>query len=108
MKVNAMDQKFALNVVVNNGGNMDLETNGFTSDVSLPKEKANKTRAMVNKLELSNWQNYKRTAMLIMQQESNMFNCVGNTTKQVDRLSINIYLLIIHLRMGYPARTLWY
>ena len=30
-------------VVVNNGGNMDLGTNGFTSDVSLPKDKANKT-----------------------------------------------------------------
>ena len=39
-------------VVVINGGNMDLGTNGFTSDVSLPKGKTNKTRAMVNKLQL--------------------------------------------------------
>ena len=34
----------------NNDGNMDLGTNGFTSDVSLPKDKANKTQAIVNKL----------------------------------------------------------
>ena len=39
-------------VVVING--MDLGTNGFTSDVSLPKDKANKTRAMVKKLQLGN------------------------------------------------------
>ena len=38
---------------MNNGGNMDLGTNGFTSDVSLPKDKANKTQAMVNKLQLA-------------------------------------------------------
>ena len=42
MKVNAI-KKTKSKVVVNNGGNMDLETNGFTSDVSLPKDKANKT-----------------------------------------------------------------
>ena len=31
--------KYAENkVVLNNGGNMDLGTNGFTSDVSLPKD----------------------------------------------------------------------
>ena len=39
-----------VNVVVINGGNMDLGTNGFTSDVSLPKDKAIKTQAMVKKL----------------------------------------------------------
>ena len=39
MKVNATEQKFArIKVVVNNGGNMDLGTNGFTSDVSLPED----------------------------------------------------------------------
>ena len=42
--------KLRIKVVVNNGGNMDLRTNGFTSDVSLPKDKANKTQAIVNKL----------------------------------------------------------
>ena len=42
-----------IKVVVNNGGNMDLGINGF-SDVSLPKDKANKTRVMVNKLQLGN------------------------------------------------------
>ena len=41
-------------VVLINGGNMDLGTNGFTSGVSLPKDKANKTQAMVNKLQLGN------------------------------------------------------
>ena len=41
--------------VVSNDGNMDLGTKGFTSDVSLPqKMKANKTQAMVNKLQLGN------------------------------------------------------
>ena len=51
MKVNATKQKYARNkAVVNNGGNMDLGTNGFSSDVYLPKDNANKTRAMVNKL----------------------------------------------------------
>ena len=55
MKVNAMELKYArIKVVVNNGGNMDMGTNGFTSDVSLPKDKANKTQAMVNKLQLGN------------------------------------------------------
>ena len=45
------NQKFArIKVVVNNGRNMDLGTNGFTSDVSLAKDKASKTQAMVNKL----------------------------------------------------------
>ena len=39
---------------------------------------------MVNKLQLSNWQNYDRTAMLVMQQESKRFNHVGNTTKWKD------------------------
>ena len=41
-------------VVVINGGNMDLRTNSFTSDVSLPKGEANKTQAMVKKLQLGN------------------------------------------------------
>ena len=52
-KVNAIN-KLKVKVVVINGGNMDLGTNGFTSDVSLPKDKENKTRAMVNKLQLGN------------------------------------------------------
>ena len=43
-----------IKVVVNNGGNMDLGTNGFTSDVSLPRDTTNKKRAMVNKLQLGN------------------------------------------------------
>ena len=50
MKVKVTEHKFSLNVVVINGGNMDMGTNGFNSDVSLPKHKANKTRAMVKKL----------------------------------------------------------
>ena len=38
IKVNATEPKISRNkVVVNNGGNMDLGTNGFTTDVSLPK-----------------------------------------------------------------------
>ena len=42
-------------VVVINGGNMDLGTNGCTNDVSLSqKTKENKTQAMVNKLQLGN------------------------------------------------------
>ena len=41
-------------MVVGIGGNVDIGTNGFTSDVSLPKDKANKIRAMVNKLQLGN------------------------------------------------------
>ena len=41
-------------VVVINGGNTDQGTNGFTSDVSLPKDKTNKTQSMVNKLQLGN------------------------------------------------------
>ena len=44
LKVNTREQKYARSkVVVNNGGNIDLGTNGFTSDVSLPNDKANKT-----------------------------------------------------------------
>ena len=44
MKVNAIKLRMLkLKVVVINGGNMDLGTYGFTSDVSLPKDKANKT-----------------------------------------------------------------
>ena len=39
---------------------------------------------MVNQLQLDNSQNYDRTAMLIVQQESKRFNCVGNTTKRKD------------------------
>ena len=35
------------------------------------KTNANKTQAMVKKLQLANSQNYKRTAMLIMQQDIN-------------------------------------
>ena len=39
MKVNAVRQRMLkIKVVVINGGNMDLGTNGFTSDVSLPKD----------------------------------------------------------------------
>ena len=41
MKVNATGIEIARNkVVVINGGNMDLGTNRFTSDVSLPKDKS--------------------------------------------------------------------
>ena len=47
-------KKLEVKVVVINGGNMDLGTNGFTSDVSLPRTKANKTRAIVKKLQLGN------------------------------------------------------
>ena len=50
IKVNAIKKETQSKVVVKNGGNMDLRTNGFTSDVSLPKYKANRTQAMVNKL----------------------------------------------------------
>ena len=40
MKVNAIKKgMLKVKVVVINGGNMDLGTNGFTSDVSLPKDK---------------------------------------------------------------------
>ena len=52
-KVNAI-KKLKVKVFVINGGNMDLVTNGFTSDVSLPKDKGKKTRAMVIKLQLGN------------------------------------------------------
>ena len=38
IKVNAI-KKRKVTVVVINGGNMDLGTNGFTSDVMLPKAK---------------------------------------------------------------------
>ena len=41
-KVNAI-KKLKVKVVVINGRNMNLGTNRFTSDVSLPKDKANKT-----------------------------------------------------------------
>ena len=53
IKVNAI-KKLKVKVVVISGGNMDLGTNGFTNAVSLPKCKANKTRAMVYKLQLCN------------------------------------------------------
>ena len=39
MKVNAIKKRMLkVKVVVINDGNMDLGTNGFTSDVSLPKD----------------------------------------------------------------------
>ena len=80
MKVNAMEQKYArIKVVVNNDGNMDRGTKG--SLVMSLSQKTIKTLALVNKLHLRNLQNYKRTAILIMQQESKRFNCAGNTTK---------------------------
>ena len=42
MKVNVMEIEIDRNkVVVINGGNMDLGTNGFTSDVSFPKDEGN-------------------------------------------------------------------
>ena len=53
---------------VNYGGNMDRGPTTFTSDVSLPKD--DKQLCWVNKLQLGNCQNYKRTAILIMLQES--------------------------------------
>ena len=38
-KVNAIKERMPkVKVVVINGGNMDLGNNGFTSDVSLPKD----------------------------------------------------------------------
>ena len=37
IKLNAI-KKLKVKVVVINGGNMDLRTNGFTSDVSLPND----------------------------------------------------------------------
>ena len=37
------------------------------------------------KLQLGNWQNYERTAILIMLAESARFNHAGITPKQVDR-----------------------
>ena len=52
---------------VNYDGKMDLGTMTFTSSVSLPKD--SKQLCKVNKLQLGNWQDYKRTAMLIMLQE---------------------------------------
>ena len=55
MKVNAIKKiMLKVKVVVINGGNMDLGTNGFTSYVSLPKDKGNKTQAIMNKLQLGN------------------------------------------------------
>ena len=51
-----------------NGGNMDRGPMMFTSDVSLPKD--DKQLCWVNKLQLGNWQNYKRTAMLIMRKKA--------------------------------------
>ena len=39
VNVNAI-KKLKVKVVVNNGGNMDLGTNGFTSDVSLQKDES--------------------------------------------------------------------
>ena len=39
MKVSAIKKRMLkVKVVVINGGNMDLGTNGFTRDVSLPKD----------------------------------------------------------------------
>ena len=40
--------------------------------------------------------------MLIMLAESARFNHVGITPRQVDRLFIGIYLLIIHLEISNP------
>ena len=57
----------------------------FTSDVSVPKD--GKKLCWVNKLQLGNGENYKRTAMLIMLQESKRLNRMGITPIQVDRLS---------------------
>ena len=79
---------------------MDRGTTTFTSDVSLPKD--DKNICWVNKLQLGNWQNYERTAMLILLAESARFNHAGITPKQVDCLSISIYLLIIHLEISNP------
>ena len=53
---------------VNNGGSMDRGPMMFTSDVSLPKD--DKQLCWVNKLQLGNWQDYKRTAMLIMRKKA--------------------------------------
>ena len=77
---------------------MDRGVMVLTSDVSLAKD--DKNLCWVNKLQLGNGQNYERTAMLIMLAESARFNCVGITPRQVDRLFINIYLLIIHLEIS--------
>ena len=79
---------------------MDRGVMAFTSDVSLPKD--NKTYA--------GWTNYnwaidrimKTTAMLIMLAESARFNHTCITPKQVYRLSISIYFLIIHLEISNP------
>ena len=79
---------------------MDRGVMALTSDVSLPKD--DKNLCWVNKLQLGNWQNYERTAMLIMLAESARFNHVGITPRQVDRLFISIYLLIIHIEISNP------
>ena len=52
MEVNKVNEikKLKVKVVVINGRNMDLGTKGFTSDASVPKDKANKKQAMVYKL----------------------------------------------------------
>ena len=46
---------------------MDRGPMTFTSDVSLPKD--DKSASEVNKSQLGNWQDYKRTAMLTMLQK---------------------------------------
>ena len=67
------------------------------------KMKANKTQAMVNKLQLVNLQNYERTAMLIMQQEGKRLNCVGHPIKE-RRSFIHQHLLSKHpLRSGLSS-----
>ena len=52
---------------MNNDVKMDRGPLIFTSDVSLPKD--DKSASEVNKSQLDNWQDYKRTAMLTMLQK---------------------------------------
>ena len=51
---------------------MERGTMTFTSDVSLPKD--DKSASEVNKSQLGNWQDYKRTAMLTMLQKKEAQN----------------------------------
>ena len=77
---------------------MDRGILALTSDVSLAKD--DKNLCWVNKLQLGNSQNYERTAILIMLAESARFNHVGITPREVNRLFISIYSLIIHLEIS--------
>ena len=77
---------------VNYDVKMDRGTMTLTSSVSLPKD--NKHLCWVNKLRLGNWQNYKRTAMLIMLNK--VTGSIVWALHHESRLFIHQYLLTSH------------